>query len=50
MRNINQYHMMYGSWGMKFNRQKFFVVMGNFLLFYPPTTLKIVNIKNKKNT
>ena len=39
---------MYGSWDMNFNRQDFFVILGNFLPFYPPNTLKNGNIKNKK--
>ena len=49
MCTINQDHMMYGSWDMKFNRQNFFVILGNFLSFYPPNTLKNENIKNVKN-
>ena len=40
--------MMYGSWDMKFNRQRFFVILGNFLPLYPPNTLKNENIKNEK--
>ena len=35
MCTINQDHMMYGSWDMKFNRQIFFVILGNFLSFCP---------------
>ena len=49
MRTINQDHMMYGSWDMKFNRQNFFVILGNFLPLYPPNTLKNKNIKNEKS-
>ena len=49
MCTINQDHMVYGSWDMKFNRQKFFVTLGNFLPFYPRNTLKNENIKNEKN-
>ena len=37
---INQDHVMYGSWDMKFNRQKFLVILGTFLPFYPRNTLK----------
>ena len=52
MCTINQDHMMYGSWDMKFNRQNFFVILGIFLPFYPPppNTLKNENIKNEKKT
>ena len=40
---------MYGSWDMKFNnRRKFLVILGNFLPFYSPNTLKNENIKNEK--
>ena len=33
MCTINQDHMMYGSWDMKFNRPNFFVILGKVLLF-----------------
>ena len=42
MCTINQDHMMYGFWDMNFNRQNFFVILGNFLPFCPNT------LKNKK--
>ena len=48
MCTINQDHMMYGSWDMKFNRQNFFVILGRFLSFYSPNILKNENIKNEK--
>ena len=32
---------MYGSWDMKFNRQNFFVILGNCLLFYHPLFYQI---------
>ena len=54
MCTINQDHMMYGFWDIKFNRQNFVVILGNFLPFYlpppPPNTLKNENIKNEKKT
>ena len=51
MCTISQDHMMYGSWDIKFKRQNFVVILGNFLPFYPPppNTLKNENIKNEKN-
>ena len=56
MCTINQDHMVYGFWDIKFNRQNFVVILGNFLPFYPPpppppppNTLKNENIKNEKN-
>ena len=48
MCTINQDHMIYGSWGMKFNRQIFFVILHNFLPFYPPNTLKNEKVENEK--
>ena len=45
---INQDHVMYNSWDMKCNRQNFFVILGNFLPFYPPNSPKNENIKNEK--
>ena len=40
---------MYGSWDMKFNnRRNFLVIFGNFLPFYSPNTLKNENIRNEK--
>ena len=44
---INQDNMMYGSWDMKYNRHNFFVILGHFLPFYPPNSLKNENIKNE---
>ena len=43
---INQDHMMYGSWDIKFNRQNFFVILGIF--FKTPVTpwkMKISKMK-----
>ena len=40
MCTINQDHMMYVSWDMKFNRQNFFVILGSFLPFYSPNSQK----------
>ena len=40
MCTINQDHMMYVSWDMKFNRQNFFVILGSFLPFYSPNSPK----------
>ena len=49
MCTINQDHMMYVYWDMKFNRQNFFVILGNFLPFYPLTPWKMKISKMKKN-
>ena len=38
---INQDLMMFGSWDLKFNRHNFFVILGIFLPFYSPNTLKM---------
>ena len=48
MCTINQDHMMYGSWDMKFNRQNFFCHLGRFFSLLAPNTLKNENIKNEK--
>ena len=48
MYTINQDHMIYGSWDMKFIWQNIFVILGNVLPFNLPNTLKNGNIKNKK--
>ena len=50
MCTINQDLMIYGSWDMKCNRQDFFVILGNFLAFYPPNSPKNENIKSEKNS
>ena len=42
--------LIYGSWDMKCNRQDFFVILGNFLAFYPPNSPKNENIKSEKNS
>ena len=39
---------MYGSWDMKCNRQKFFIILGHFLPFYPLKTPKMNYQKNEK--
>ena len=50
MCTINQDHITYYSWDMKFNRHNFFVILGNFLLFTPPPLtpwkMKISKMKN----
>ena len=38
---INQDHMMYGSWDMKFNRENVFVIVCIFLPFFLQTAQKI---------
>ena len=48
MCTINQDHMMYGSYDMKFNKQNFFVFLGNFLSFYSLTPWKMKIPKRKK--
>ena len=46
---INQDHMMFGSWDMKFNKQNFFVILCIFFFpFYSPNTLKMKISKMKK--
>ena len=40
---------MYGFWDMKFNRQNFFVIWGNYFRFFPSNILKNEKIKNEKN-
>ena len=40
--------MVYGSWDMEQNRQKFFVILDHFLPFYPPNKQKIRILKNWK--
>ena len=42
---INDNHMIYGSWDMKFTRQNVFVILGHFLPFYHITAQQ-----PKKNT
>ena len=50
MCTINNNHIMYGSWDMDCDRQ-FFVILDNFLSFYPPKNLKNQNFeKLKKST
>ena len=39
--------VMYGSWDMKFNRENYFVILVNFLPFYPPNGSKNENIENE---
>ena len=46
-RNINDNHMMYGSWDMKHDRQNCFVILDHFLPFYPLTTQRIIISKKK---
>ena len=40
----NHNHMMYASWDMEYNRQ-FFVILGQFLLFYPTVHPKNKNLE-----
>ena len=49
MCTINQYHMMYGSWDMKFNWRNSFVILGYFLPFtlLTPWKMKISKMKKK---
>ena len=42
--------MMYGSWDMKFNRQNHFVILANFLPFYPPNSPKKWKYQKWKKT
>ena len=42
-------HMIYGFWDMKHNRQIFFVILGQFLPFYPTSNPKNKNKKKKKH-
>ena len=48
MCTINDNHMIYGSWDINCNRQIFFVILGNFLLFYPPNNPKNKSFQKKK--
>ena len=49
MRTIDQDHMMYGSWDMKFKRQNFLIILGNLSLFYALNTLKNEKYQNWQN-
>ena len=42
-------HMIYGFWDMKHNRQIFFVILGQFLPFYPTSNPKNQNFEKKKH-
>ena len=44
---INDKHMIYGSWDINCNKQIFFVILGNFLLFQSPNDPKNENFKKK---
>ena len=46
--NINDNHMMYGSWDMKHDGQNFSSFWTVFLPFYPPNNPKNQNLKNWK--
>ena len=48
--NINDNHVMHGSWDTKCNRQNFLSFWTIFCLFMPLTTQKIIIWKNEKNT
>ena len=48
--NINDSHMMYGSWATDHDRQNLFVILDHFLPFYPPNNLKNQNIETIKKT
>ena len=49
--NINDNHIMYGSWENECNKQHFFVILDHFLQFYPPNNPKNQNFeKLKKRT
>ena len=45
---INENHMIYCSWHMKCTRQNVFVILGHFLPFYPPKSLKNKNFRKMK--
>ena len=49
MCTINDHHVIYGSWDMECGRQNF-VILGNFLPFYPNNNLKNKNLEKMKNT
>ena len=42
-------HMIYGFWDVKHNRQIFFVILGQFLPFYPTSNPKNQNFEKKKH-
>ena len=46
--NISDNHMMYGSWDMKHDGQNCFVILDDFLPFYPLTTQRIIISKKLK--
>ena len=50
MRTINESHMMYGSWDMKFDGQDFLSFLTVFCPFTVLTTQKIKILKNWKKT
>ena len=50
MCNINDNHVMYGSWDLEHDRQNFFVILDLFLPYFPLTTQKTKFWKNDKNT
>ena len=49
MSNINDNHMMYGSWDIEHDRQDF-VILDHFLPFYPPNNPKNQNFEKVKKT
>ena len=48
MSTINDSHMMYGSWDMEYNGQRFWKFWTVFCPFNPATTPKIKILKNEK--
>ena len=50
MCTINDNHMMYGSWDMEYDRQKFLSFRTFFWPFMPLTTWKIKILKKMKKT
>ena len=48
--NVNDNHMMYGSWDGKGNRQNFLSFQAIFCPFIPPNNPKNQNLKTRKNT
>ena len=43
-------YMMYGSWDTECNRQNFFVILDNFLPFYPSNNTKNQNFEKMKKS
>ena len=48
--HMHPWYMMYGSWEIKFNRQVYFAILGNFLSFFSPNSPKTENFKKRKKS